>query len=124
MDTDPTELSTEHLFKAKATLKYNGEMSTYQVIVDLGIPPGFQVDPGDFSEMVGSKKIEKFSITSSQVTLYVGSVKPGDKMVFEYSLKPKFPIKAMTPVTKAYEYYTPSNRGAAKPVKLTVVEKK
>ena len=98
-------------------------MRTFNVIVDLGIPPGFNVDPGEFAEMVGAKKVEKFSVTARQVTLYLGDVKPGDVRTFEYSLKPKYPIKAKTPSAVAYEYYTPANRAASKPVELTVVEK-
>jgi uncharacterized protein YfaS (alpha-2-macroglobulin family) len=120
---DRTELSTSDLLKAKATLKYQGDQPTYMVIVDLGIPPGFTVDPGDFAEMVGAKKVEKFSVTSRTVTLYLGDVKPGDVKTFDYTLKPKYPIKAKTPATVAYEYNTPANRAAAKPVELTVVEK-
>jgi hypothetical protein len=90
------------------------------VIVDLGIPPGFTADPGDFAEMVAAKKIEKFSMTARQVTLYLGDVKPGDVRLFEYGLRPKYPIKAKAPAAVAYEYYTPANRAAANPVELTV----
>jgi hypothetical protein len=124
VDYDRTSLSTADLLRAKATLKYQGDIPTYMVIVDLGIPPGFTADAGDFAEMVGRKQIQKFSITARQVTLYIGDVKPGDVKTFEYSLKPKYPIKAKTPATVAYEYYTPANRATAKPVELTVVEKK
>jgi hypothetical protein len=120
VDYDRTKLSTADLLKAKATLRYSGAMPTYMVIVDLGIPPGFTADAGDFAEMVAAKKVEKFSITSRQVTLYLGDVKPGDVKVFEYGLRPKYPIKAKTPATVAYEYYTPANRATAKPVELTV----
>ena len=56
--------------------------------------------------------------------LYLGDVKPGESQSFEYTLKPKYPIKAKTPATVAYEYYTPTNRGTAKPVEITVEEKK
>jgi alkylhydroperoxidase/carboxymuconolactone decarboxylase family protein YurZ len=120
VDYDRTKLSTTDTLKATATLKYNGDVPTYMVIVDLGIPPGFNVDAGDFAEMVGAKKIEKFTVTARQVTLYLGDVKPGDEMKFTYSLKPKYPIKAKTPATAAYEYYTPANRATAKPVELVV----
>jgi hypothetical protein len=120
VDYDRTKLSTSDLLKAKATLRYNGALPTYMVIVDLGIPPGFTVDAGDFAELVGAKKVEKFSVTARQVTLYLGDVKPGDVKEFEYTLRPKYPIKAKTPPTVAYEYYTPANRAAAKPVELTV----
>lgn len=128
VDYDRTELSTSDLLRAKATMKFNGTVPTYMVIVDLGIPPGFTVDPGDFAEMVGTKKaeckIEKFSVTARTVTLYIGDVKPGDVKTFEYTLKPKYPLKAKTPATTAYEYYTPGNQATANPVEIKVVEKK
>jgi hypothetical protein len=124
VDYDRTTLSTADVLKAKATVKYNGAQPTYMVIVDLGIAPGFTVDAGEFAEMVAAKKIEKFSATSRQVTLYIGDVKPGQALTFEYALKPKYPVKAKAPGAAAYEYYTPANRGAAQPVELTVEEKK
>jgi uncharacterized protein YfaS (alpha-2-macroglobulin family) len=123
VDYDRTKLSTADLLRAKATLKYNGKVPTYQVIVDLPIPPGFTADPGDFGELVGAKKIERFSMTSRQVILYLGDIKPGDVRVFEYGLKPKFPLRAKSPSAVAYEYYTPAHRAESKPVELTVVEK-
>jgi alkylhydroperoxidase/carboxymuconolactone decarboxylase family protein YurZ len=124
VDYDRTKLATSDLLKAKATLKYNGEVPTYMVIVDLGIPPGFTVDGGDFAEMVAAKKVQKFSITARQATLYLGDVKPGDVLSFEYGLKPKYPVKVKTPATVAYEYYTPANRVESKPAELTVTDKK
>jgi hypothetical protein len=124
VEYDRTKLSTKDMLKAKATLRYNGASPTYMVIVDLGIAPGFTVDPGDFAEMVAAKKIQKFSVTARQVILYIGDVKPNEVMTFEYTLKPKYPIKAKTPVTVAYEYYTPKNRATAKPVELQVAEKR
>jgi hypothetical protein len=124
VDYDRTKLSTSDVLHAKATVKYNGTQPTYMVIVDLGIAPGFVVDAGEFAEMVGAKKVEKFSVTSRQVTLYIGDVKPGQTLTFEYTLKAKYPVKAKAPGATAYEYYTPTNRGAAAPVELTVVEKK
>src|SRR5207245_6691309 len=96
VDYDRTSLSTADILRAKATLKYNGEVPTYMVIVDLGIAPGFVIDAGDFAEMVAAKKIEKFTVTQRQVTLYIGDVKKGDVKTFEYSLKPKYPVTAKT----------------------------
>src|SRR5262249_49088704 len=105
------------------TLRYHGRVPTYMVIVDLGIPPGFTVDGGDFAEMVQAKRVEKFTVTARQVTLYLGDVKPGDVKAFAYTLKPKYPIRAKTPGTVAHEYYTRANRGAAQRVEWVVSEK-
>lgn len=121
---DRTKLSTNDILHAKATLKYHGKTPTYMVMLDLGIAPGFNVDAGDFAEMVGKKQIQKFSITSRQVILYLGDVKPGDVLTFEYTLKPRFPLRARTPSSTAYEYNTPANRAEARPVELVVEDQK
>ena len=121
---DRTKLATSDLLHAKATLKYHGKLPTYMVMIDLGIAPGFTVDQGDFAEMVGKKQIQRFTVTSRTVTLYLGDVKPGDVLNFEYTLKPKYPVRAQTPPAVAYEYYTPANRAEARPVELVVEEKK
>jgi uncharacterized protein YfaS (alpha-2-macroglobulin family) len=120
---DRTKLSTADLLKATATVKYNGKSATYMVIVDLPIPPGFTVDAGDFAELVAAKKVQKFSVTARQVTLYLGDVVPGGEHRFVYSLKPKYPIKAKAPPAVVYEYYTPANRAMTKPVEVVVEAK-
>ncbi|MFO0877150.1 MAG: alpha-2-macroglobulin family protein [Gemmataceae bacterium] len=121
---DRTKLSTADLLKATATLRYHGTQPTYNVIVDLPIPPGFTVDAGDFAELVAAKKVQKFSVTARQVILYLGDVKPGSEHTFVYSLKPKYPLRARTPAAVAYEYYTPTNRAESRPTLVVVEEKK
>ena len=43
-------------------------------------------------------------------------MKPGSAQAFEYSLQPKYPVKAKAPAAVAYEHYTPANRAASRPV--------
>ena len=124
VEYDRTKLSTKDMLKAKATLKYNGKLPTYMVMLDLGIAPGFTVDAGDFAEMVSKNKIKKFEITARQVILYLGDVRPGDELTFEYVLRPRYPLRARTPATTAYEYNTPGVRSVANPVELVVEDKK
>jgi hypothetical protein len=121
---DRTKLATNDIIRAKATLKYNGPLPTYMVMVDLGVAPGFAVDPGDFAEMVGKKQVQRFSVTARQVTLYLGDVRPGDVRTFEYTLRARYPVRAQAPGAVAYEYYTPSNRASSRPVTLTVTDRK
>ena len=101
MDYDRTSLSTADLLRAKATVKYSGKEPTYMVIVDLPVPPGFTVDAGEFAELVGAKRVQKFSVTARQVTLYLGDVKPGSALAFEYTLKPMYPVRAKAPAAVA-----------------------
>ena len=117
---DRTELTTDDLLTANVHFAWRGAVTTYMVIIDLGIPPGFTVDQGCFAELVSQNKIEKYSVTGRQVTLYLGGLKPGQTLDFSYTLRAKYPIKAKTPKSTAYEYYTPENRDDAEPVELIV----
>jgi uncharacterized protein YfaS (alpha-2-macroglobulin family) len=121
---DRTKLSTSDLLHAKATVKYDGALPANMVMVDLGIAPGFTVDAGDFAELVAKKQINRFSITSRQVILYLSDLRPGESRTIEYSMRARFPLRAQTPPSVAYEYYTPTNRAQARPVELTVTEGK
>jgi len=121
---DRTKLTTDDVLKAKATLKYMGPVATYNVIVDLGIAPGFNVEASDFDDMVKRGAVKKFSLTARQVTLYLGDVRPGDVLNFEYSMRPRFPLRARTPESIAYEYYTPTNRAVTAPVEIIVEDRK
>jgi hypothetical protein len=97
---------------------------TYRVIVGLPVPPGLTADGGEFAELVGARRVQKVSVAARQVTLYLGDVKPGSSQAFEYTLRPKYPVRAKARAVVAYEYYTPANRAASRPVHLVVEEKK
>jgi hypothetical protein len=97
MGYDRTSLSTADVLRAKATVKYNGKGPTYLVLVGLPVPPGLTAGAGEFAELVGAKRVQKFGVTARQVTLYLGRVKPGSAQAFEYTLKPKYPVQAKAP---------------------------
>jgi hypothetical protein len=106
---DRTRLTTDDVLMAKATVKYNGKVPTYMVLVGLPVPPGCTVGAGEFAELVGAKRVQKFSVAARQVTLYLGDVKPDSELAFEYTLRPKYPIMAKAAAV-AYDHYTPANR--------------
>jgi uncharacterized protein YfaS (alpha-2-macroglobulin family) len=119
---DRAQLKTGDVLRADVALQYTGPVTTYMVIVDLGLPPGFVLDTSAFEKLVEQKVIEKFSATSRQVTIYLGGLKTNQSISFSYTLMAKHPIRAKTPKTTAYEYYTPENRAVAKPVTIEVGE--
>ena len=68
MGYDRTSLSTKDVLRAKATVKYNGKVPTYMVLVGLPVPPGFTVDAGEFAELVGARRVQKAGVASRQVS--------------------------------------------------------
>ncbi len=114
-------LATDDLLKVEVTLTYRRPESAPMTLVDLGIPPGFDIELDSFQRLVSSGLVRRFEPKGRQVTLYFDSI-PGDgvPVVFEYSLRAKFPVKAQAPASVAYQYYEPEIRDQTKPVLLTV----
>ncbi len=117
---DRTTLEKDDTLNATVRVNYNDENPTFMVIVDLGIPPGFAVDPTAFNEAVAKKQIEKYSIGGRQVTLYLGNIAKGAPFQLQYALKAKYPIRAKTPKSTVYEYYNPDRRAEAAPIEILV----
>jgi len=100
-------------------------------IVDLGLPPGFSVEAEDLARLVaryqdtpadyGYAKIERYELTGRQIILYVSDLTAGQPLEFSYRLRAKFPLKAQTPASAAYDYYNPATVGEQSPTTLTVV---
>ncbi len=120
IEYDKTELAVDDIVTANVTIANQTPGRMGMVLVDLGIPPGFKVQPGDLAELVGSKVIQKYTLTGRQIIVYIEEMEAGKKVELTYRLRAKFPIKAKTPDSTAYEYYNPDNRGVAEPVDLVV----
>jgi hypothetical protein len=120
---DRTRLKVDDVLGAKVDVTYHLVRSTFMVIVDLGIPPGFSVLTPDLDGLVKRGTIKRYSLTGRQITLYLGEMRPDKPLSLRYRLKAKFPIRAKTPRSVAYEYYTPSSRGVQQP-ELLVVEQR
>jgi CD109 antigen len=117
---DRTQLRVEDRITAHVRLDYRRADPTFMVIVDLGIPPGFTVIPEAFDALVEARTITRWELQPRQITVYLGEVRRGRPIDFSYQLQARFPVRAQTPRSVAYEYYTPSSRGVQEPVLLTV----
>ena len=120
---DRTHLSTEDIVTAKVDLLSRDSKAVFQTIVDLGIPPGFDVDRSGLDALRDKKVIDKYTMTGRQITIYIQDLQPKKTLSFSYSLKARLPIKAKSPKSTAYQYYTPSKRADAAPVDFVVTQR-
>jgi hypothetical protein len=99
------------------------------VMVDLGIPPGFELMSEDLQDMqektagAGTGRLEKFSLTSTQAILYLNAVGAGQTVTVKFRLRAKYPIRAKTFQSRVYEYYDPGVGAVARPVQMVVTGK-
>jgi uncharacterized protein YfaS (alpha-2-macroglobulin family) len=126
---DRTHLAQDDVAHATATVKNNLPGAAKMVMVDLGIPPGFELlteDLETYIEKSANKKsgrLEKFNLTATQAILYFDSIAPRDQISIAYRLRAKYPIRAKTFVSRVYEYYTPEVGALARPIDLEVRKK-
>ena len=117
---DRTQLAAEDIINVTATVANNRPGRAKMVIVDLGLPPGFTLIPDNLNRLVEDKVIEKYSTTGRQIIVYLREVARGKPIEIQYQLLAKYPLKAKTPKSIAYEYYNPEVRVEAKPIQLVV----
>ncbi len=123
---DRTSLAEDDIATASATVKNNLGKSANMVMIDLGIPPGFDLlseDLQSYQEKSSGKKsgrLEKFSLTATQAILYFDSIGAGDSVTLKVRLRAKYPIRARTFASRVYEYYDPEVGAVAKPAQLEV----
>ncbi len=123
---DRTRLAQDEIVIATAKIHNNQDKTAKMVMVDLGIPPGFELLSEDLQKMVEktagvtSGRLEKFSMTATQAILYFDSIAPRDSFEVRYRLRAKYPIHAQAFASRVYEYYDPNINATAKPVHFEV----
>ncbi len=123
---DRTQMAQNDIATATAKVKNNLPKSANMVMVDLGIPPGFDLLSEDLQayqeKSAGQKsgRLEKFTQTATQAILYFDSLAAGDTVTLHYRLRAKYPIRAKTFQSRVYEYYDPSVNAIARPAELEV----
>jgi uncharacterized protein YfaS (alpha-2-macroglobulin family) len=123
---DRTQLAQDDIATATASIKNNLPKAANMVMVDLGIPPGFDLLSEDLQayreKSAGQKsgRLEKFSLTATQAIMYFDSFAPGDTVTLKFRLRAKYPIRARAFRSRVYEYYDPEVSSVARPVQLEV----
>ncbi|HLK47926.1 MAG TPA: alpha-2-macroglobulin family protein, partial [Bryobacteraceae bacterium] len=129
LNYDRTRLAQDDIATATAIVKNNLPKAANMVMVDLGIPPGFDLlseDLQSYQEKSAASKsgrLQKFSLTATQAILYFDSFAPGDTATIKYRLRAKYPIRAKTFQSRVYEYYDPEISSAAKPIQMEVTKR-
>jgi A-macroglobulin TED domain/Alpha-2-macroglobulin family/MG2 domain/Carboxypeptidase regulatory-like domain/A-macroglobulin receptor binding domain/Alpha-2-macroglobulin bait region domain len=123
---DRTRLSQNDIATETVTIRNNLIKTANMVMVDLGIPPGFDLLSEDLQTLqekaagADGGHLEKFSLTATQAILYFDGLAPHQEVTLKVRLRAKYPIRAHTLQSRLYEYYDPDVSSIARPVKLEV----
>ena len=117
---DRTKLAKDDTVGVAVTVTSNQKVAAKMGIVDVGIPPGFVLDPTKLEQAVKSGQLQRFTLAGRQLILYVPQFAPGVPFQVAYELKARYPLRASSGAATAYEYYDPASRGTALPVAIAV----
>jgi hypothetical protein len=91
-------------------------------LIDLGVPPGFDVLTEDLQRLVEQGIIARYELTGRQVIAYVEDLSWEAPLRFSLRLRARFPLRAQTPPSSAYDYYNPETVMVREPLEVTVSE--
>lgn len=119
---DRTALEVNDTASVDVTVRLNRPGVVRMALVDLGLPPGFSVLTEDLDRLVEKGLIARYEVTGRQIIFYVEDLAEGMPLRFSYRLRARFPLRAQTPPSAAYDYYNPSEQAVRSPLLVTVGE--
>ena len=122
VDYDRTALAVNDTVTVDVGVKLNQPGVVKMALIDLGVPPGFTVLTEDLSQLVEQGVIARYELTGRQIIIYLEDFSSEAPLRFSYRLRARFPMRAQTPPSSAYDYYNPSNLTVQAPLEVTVSE--
>ncbi len=122
VDYDRTQLAVNDEVEVDVRVRLNKEGVVQMALVDLGVPPGFTVLTEDLSHLVEQGVISRYEWTGRQIIIYLEDLAYEAPLYFSYRLRARFPMRAQTPPSSAYDYYNPSDLTVQPPLEVVVGE--
>jgi hypothetical protein len=66
--------------------------------------------------------IARYELTGRQIIIYLEDFSYEEPLSFSYRLRARFPMRAQTPPSGAYDYYNPGSLTTRAPLEMTVSE--
>jgi uncharacterized protein YfaS (alpha-2-macroglobulin family) len=127
---DRTDLTLNDTVRVDVRVNLNIEGVANMVIVDLGIPPGFEVIVEDLERLVERDlkrpegyegvRVKRFELTGRQIILYLEDLTKDFPLEASYRLRAKYPIVAKIPLSRVYDYYNPEVLAVERPEEIVV----
>lgn len=120
VEYDRTQLAVDDTVMATVTIANNDLAFADMVMVDLGIPPGFDLMTADLDALRDAGVFRRHEHTERQLLLYFDVVRPERPLTFQYRLVARDPIRAQAPRSRIYSYYNADVGADAEPIEFEV----
>ena len=103
-----------------AEARWNADRPSGMVLLEIGVPPGFDVESEDLERLVSEKKVSRYSTSARSVIVYLDQIAAGAPAKLAFRMRALYPVSAAAPSSVAYAYYQPEARFETRPVLVTV----
>lgn len=117
---DRTNLEVEGVATGTVTVKNRDAELSDMVMVELGLPPGFDLDATPLNEAVADGRLQRYETRPRLIVCYLMGLTPGEDRVFTYRLVARNPVQAEIPRSRVYSYYNPEVEAFSPPVEVVV----
>jgi hypothetical protein len=117
---DRMALAVNDTVTVEVGVRLNKEGVVKMALIDLGVPPGFSVLAEDLGQLVEQGVIARYELTGRQVIIYLEDFSSQSPLRFSYRLRARFPMRAQTPPSSAYDYYNPADLTVREPLEIVV----
>ena len=119
---DKETLEVDDTIIVTVSVKNNySDVNLNMMIIDLGVPPGFDVLYEDLNEYIGYGRLTKVEPAGRQIILYLNVINAMEELTFAYRIKARFPMKVTSPGARLYSYYG-TEESLVNPPAIEVVE--
>ncbi len=120
---DAESVSVNDIVTVAVSVSYVGfGKSSGMLIVDVGVPTGFQPVQDSLDALVEGGIASRIEVAGRKVIIYIDDLVRDEELAFEFQVKALYPVRAIIPDSQAYSYYDPDvhaeKRGAAITVDL------
>jgi hypothetical protein len=120
VDYDRTALAVNDTLQVNVGVRLNQPGLVKMALIDLGVPPGFTVLSEDLNWLVEQGLIARYELTGRQIIVYLENFSSEVPLHFNYRLQARFPMRAQTPPSSAYDYYNPADLTVRAPLEMVV----
>ncbi len=120
---DRTSLEVDETVLVTATVQNRSDARLDMLMIDLGVPPGFDVQMSDFGRYIDDESIPVTRVERAgrQLTVYVYGLDPAESLVLDYHLRATMPMEARTPPSAVWLYYDSETRTESEPIDIEVM---
>ncbi len=122
MAYDRTNLAVDEMIEVTTTVTNHSAARQDMIMLDLGIPPGFEPVIADFSDYIddASNPVSRVERSGRQLTVYVYGLDAGETLALVWHLQATMVVEAQTPPSSVWLYYDSDTKSDAEPVEIVV----